>query len=474
MTERADFSQHAILVIHGIGEQKQSETIRNFVHGLVGDDFIYSPVQVNEDKYSCKLTHFSDAQETRYDFFEYYWASNFRDTNYYHVINWLRALFAKEEVPLKLYYIKVLISLLKRYIVSMLIYMAVLLLILPFVLDDWYFDDIISIINLLAAVSSVILFFIGKPILKIIGDVARYLYNSPNNIDSRDKVKAEGVQFLKQIHEQKNEDGSPKYDKVLVVGHSLGSIIGYHILSTFWAEKSSQLRFPNEEREALEQQLSDYNQLSIKLNEAAANRPKEIKPEAGLIGFFKTYLRLIQAFRKDPTLLAFPLQDVQLTKDYHEIQQRLQAIPTLNSHWRISDFITLGSPLHYSDFLLTQNRKDLSNRILQREMPTCPPVSAVHPTPFQVEYYENNQLRFHHAAVFSLVKWSNIFYRGDLIAGELNHLFGQGIQEYEVELKKGEKLLHQNPTSHTKYWERSEEVVNESLLHLKGIVGIGS
>ena len=48
-----------------------------------------------------------------------------------------------------------------------------------------------------------------------------------------------------------------------------------------------------------------------------------------------------------------------------------------DARWLITDLVTLGSPLAHADFLLAKSAKEMDERILHREFPTCPPVREV-------------------------------------------------------------------------------------------------
>lgn len=65
----------------------------------------------------------------------------------------------------------------------------------------------------------------------------------------------------------------------------------------------------------------------------------------------------------------------------------------------------------------------------------------------------------HHAAVFALVRWSNIYdssswiFRGDLIAGPLQDAFGPGIIDVDLKVIRG-PVWH---FSHADYWKSGSD-----------------
>ena len=92
----------------------------------------------------------------------------------------------------------------------------------------------------------------GMP-LYYLGAAARYLSPSPQNVATRRAIREAGVDILRRLH------STGKYDRIVLVGHSLGSVIAYDILCYYWAEVNTSfidpVRFPQERLAALEQLL---------------------------------------------------------------------------------------------------------------------------------------------------------------------------------------------------------------------------
>jgi hypothetical protein len=82
---------------------------------------------------------------------------------------------------------------------------------------------------LLAALS----FFIRQVLVQYVGDVA--IYFEPYKLDSfvklRNEIKDCVQKTASAVYSLQRDDGSPQYDAVLVVGHSLGSVIVYDVLN---------------------------------------------------------------------------------------------------------------------------------------------------------------------------------------------------------------------------------------------------
>ena len=83
----------------------------------------------------------------------------------------------------------------------------------------------------LSLVGSIVLLPIaGFVVKRVLGDAARYLHVAPHNIQCRNEIRQAGVELLNELH---NPDRN--YSRILIVGHSLGSVIGYDILTHSWA-----------------------------------------------------------------------------------------------------------------------------------------------------------------------------------------------------------------------------------------------
>jgi hypothetical protein len=200
-----------------------------------------------------------------------------------------------------------------------------------------------------------------------------------------------------------------------VVGHSLGSVIGYDILNYAW---------------------SRYN----------ADIPKGTRRFAAL----EALEALAVSALSDPSIPA---------SDIHAAQRALfDEMKGNDSKWRVTDFITLGSPLAHAEILLAKDAADLRPKFADRELPRCPPeleeTTADNKPVFRFSYPANAAERVpHHAAVFGPTRWTNLYSPnrlivwGDLIGGPLHHIFGAGILDVPVDIQGNAGLF-----THTLYW----------------------
>jgi hypothetical protein len=392
--------RQAVLLIHGIGEQRPMDTLRGFVKAVWDDDALAHHNFANKGKgerwskpddisgnYELRcLTTSKNMEGTYTDFYEYYWAHLMEGNKIVHVIAWLNRLVWR--VPWKLP--KPL-----RGLWFLLVLFGIGAL---FLLFNWVKPGTALLSNPmmwgLSLGGGVLLAGFISIFKNIVGDAARYLDPSPKNIKKRQEIRAKGIDILKKLHD------SGKYQRIIVVGHSLGTFIAYDILSQTWHE---------------------YNN---------GHDPEKEFP----------------ALDEMETMLKEPVVD---TKAFRTLQQKVYQEQLDNGgRWLVSDLITLGSPLTYADLLAAENKADLQNKQQERELPTCPPVLD---DDQRITY--GGKRKFNIAAVFGPTRWTNIYFPprytlfGDIISGPLQPLFGAGISDIPVKTSISGGIF-----SHTRYW----------------------
>lgn len=96
-------SRQAVLLIHGIGEQRPMETLRRFVdtvwtldekvhHRYAGSNIWSKPDNASHSFELRRLVTPQNEAGIRTDFYEFYWAHLMQGTNYGHVFAWVRSL----------------------------------------------------------------------------------------------------------------------------------------------------------------------------------------------------------------------------------------------------------------------------------------------------------------------------------------------------------------------------------------------
>jgi hypothetical protein len=458
--------KQAVVVVHGIGEQQPMQTIRDFVEAVWKNDndlenplFWNKPSSVSHSFEQRRLTTNTPLLKSsktpvrsRIDFYEYYWAHQTVGSTWQHVKDWIHTLvwcppWKYKNHPKsiqRLWYIT---------------WAAVLIILLSIVVLSGYTEQIerlfgpwffklVGVTDLIAAGA---LICVQILFTKYVGDVARYIRAKPENISIRQAIREGGIDLLERIHQ------TGDYDRIILVGHSLGSIIAYDLLNHLWARHN---KFKDS------QNGNNATTLSAESIDML-NKLQQLAAECGT-----------PAFKQ---------------QEYRALQQRLfeqlrYDDPACN--WLISDFISLGSPLTYADFLLFDNEEQLRQRKLDREYPTSPPV----PDNSNFYYREAVDKYFlHHAAVFAPVRWTNLymghscFYKGDIISGPVSRFFSYHsatnpediqapadigntpIQEIELPWKD-----IYNGFCHNLYWEKSrvEPAVSSHLQQLRDTLSI--
>lgn len=437
--------KQAVVVIHGMGEQRPMETIRAFVsqvwkHDKNLDDphFWSKPSSVSASFEQRRLTtdtptvQASSTRVQRTDFFEYYWAHHTVGTKWEHFVGWISTLLLCKPSRYDAH-----ASTLRP------LWFILWSIILAGVLLGALWENALStrgVINeILASVLSVVwLFIVAKArqfFTQYFGDVARYVQAKPANIGIRQAIRSGGVSLLERIQQ------TGDYDRIVLVGHSLGSIVAYDILTHLWARHNK-----------------------FKTPAADGSQPTPLSPE-------------IKACLDELTQLAADAGNESFNQQAYWDKQRALFAQLSNhdpdNNWLISDFITLGSPLTYADILLLKDQQSFVMRKLDRELPTSPPV-----TEDGKWYYGSEAAQFlHHGAVFAPVKWTNIymphehFIKGDLISGPVSRNFSYASFDNKACTMLPPKHIDKTPIqeialnyrdvrdgfTHTAYWAHSDK-----------------
>ncbi len=149
--------------------------------------------------------------------------------------------------------------------------------------------------------------------------------------------------------------------------------------------------------------------------------------------------------------------------DYREAQGAVfDALRSESDRWLISDFVTLGSPLTHADFLLARNRRHLETMQRERLLATSPPTANDACSSATMLYSPGGTREPvpHHAALFAAVRWTNIYdlplavLFGDLVSGPARDNFGPGIEDVPVRLRRPLLcFLKWRFFTHTLYWD---------------------
>lgn len=434
--------KQAIVILHGMGEQIPMTTLNSFVQAVWTKDETLvdaqkpdpntgktrsgnvswaKPDDRNSSTELRRITTERDKAGNYTDFYEYYWAHMMQGTTWEHLSTWIRDLLLRNpttQVPKRVFHAWVML-----WIIALAVIVFTLWGLWPKAEAPRPWVAWVSAL-LGMAVSA----FVSAVLIKRFGDVARYVKALPPNVAKRHAIRQAGVDLLARLIDSKD------YERIVVVAHSLGTIVAYDILAQLYTRYNTEGGVgPQPQRDALEQMIRD--------------------------GMAAGYLDM----------------------DAYQAQQAraLAEAQAQDAPWIVSDFVTMGAPLTHAEFLMAESRDDLRARQRDRLLPTCPPTLEYDGTTKMRHFtYSNERKRKpddcrtpHHAALFAYTRWTNLYsdekaiLTGDLISGPLGDAFGleeeagvvSGIRDIGVlpalnangEVAEG----HRRPFfSHNDYW----------------------
>jgi hypothetical protein len=407
--------RQAIILVHGIGEQRPGQMLREFMKNVfdkdAGEHYYIKPDYVSS-LFEMRIATVPRGGSLRptTDVYELYWAHTIRDTTLPQVYIWMLRLICSEwsKIPVAL-----------RGLVVFVRILLPVLAVTAFIVALSGIPAKVMVIGgglfiILAALLPVALKAFGnRYIVNYAGDAARYLEPRAYNISRRQEIREAGVKLINDLHKK------GRYSRMVVYGHSLGSVIAYDILSLAWARRSRLRKSTDHVSSRHMMALENYlNQVSSKravldLNHAQ-NMQHKAWTEFGRNGF----------------------------------------------KWLITDFVTTGSPLAYAQWLLNaDSRTGFDDLVRERTFPTCPPqpetpsrVSAsmssrqcftfTHSFPdLRPDHKnQNRSVRIpHHGGLFAITRWTNLFFPwnglclyGDPVGGPLSINFGQWINDISL------------------------------------------
>ena len=558
---KTTLGKQAVVVIHGMGEQRPMETLRQFVDTVWNGDKKLNKkeprdktwitpdigvgntelMRITTDFHECRLRkNDNENAEARTDFFEFYWADIFAESRLSMLTPWVRALFLRfpGNVPNSVFSVWIgmwtvlflmitgfgqaiyavfnltdtrfytasnftlfagrqLVDFIATPVVYSTIFAAIAIYALvKSIISIWpalsdRLDSpnlattlrqilifIIIVMSVLASakylsqlakenpfsnrglsqilplnilLSFIILLVLNSFIVPYFGDVARYLHTSPNTVGKREEIRRRGLALLRRLHE------GEKYERIVIVSHSLGTVIAYDLIRILWAEYG-----PVSSNTPLnKEQIIQFQNVAEVANKAGMGNT-----------WSKAQLLEYRAAQKN----AF--YALQINDSAHS------ELDTTNiKRWKISDLVTCGSPLTHAQFLVAKSVDQLKKLKDERTLPTCPPLfedgknKYVGGTNTQTYLYsprntDGEQVFAHHATPFAVVRWTNMFdwrvygFLGDFVSGPLRYLFGTGIADYHIRLYHGaiDPLLRY--VTHTLYW-RNKNVVSHPAGEIK-------
>ena len=455
----SSFPKQAVVVIHGMGEQMPMDTIKGFAravwetatditaNGLPNPTEAWSKPDVRTG--SLELRRITTRQTVptqtfeegvRSDFFELYWSDLSGGSTWSQVKDWVSGLLLRDP------FTRVPGDVLLAWIVLWIVTIGVLVLAVATALPKaasvgpyqlWVLPPLKWLSGFeawqLACVAAALGAIAHRFVVPYFGRVVRYTRATPDNIAARKNIRERGLSLLSELHKG-------EYERIIMVGHSLGSILAYDLVSYFWATRL--------ESHTVTEGTPEFDALR-RLEKAIADLNAKMPPSVAAYSAAQTeFARLLRLRPKPKNNMA-------------------------DTRWLITDLITVGSPLSHAEFLLAKSDADLRNRQLDREFPTSPPVreeldpDAVQEAQragFQLDssrpqlacfpFGTKRQWQLHHATPFAAVRWTNIFdparlvIFGDVISGPMAPTFGEAIVDVNLRSLRGQSWRF----THTRYW----------------------
>jgi hypothetical protein len=456
----------AVVMIHGIGEQRPMDTIKAFVDAawvkntavqragpdgkpVPGAADIWSQPDARTGSLELRritTRHGRDSTQfpagVRTDFYELYWADLTAGTPWEEFTSWIRYLLFR---PLSHVPHDVRLAYWLLWAGAIIVVVLGLAAVVP--ATFWKSTSLAWLANwqwLVAAIAVGLTALLHFAAQATFSRVARYTRADPVNIAARAAVRERGLMLLRKLHDE------GLYERVIVVSHSLGTMLAHDLIGYFWAEREAARTIAENTPEfaalcALEQAAADV----------AAKKPDAIKQYAAA----QRRLRIA------------------LGKRSPWGQPEPGDAPVAKRRWLISNLVTLGSPLTHAEFLIAADKADLDKRKDARELPESPPFReylnegvlqraiatgtmpiAQPPERTRLCSYSvtgsDGVWRLHHAAPFAAVKWTNIFdpaklvIFGDIIGGPVRDAFGPAVTDVDLRALRGQSWTF----THTKYW----------------------
>jgi hypothetical protein len=280
-------------------------------------------------------------------------------------------------------------------------------------------------------------------------DVVRYLDTSPRSYAVRRDIREGIIKLL---------DGlmmSDRYDRVVIVAHSLGSYIAYDAISYLWGQYNTRYAGPPSQTAGDGQSPSGLAELEAATSSllAAAGKPEEA--------------RLRDLFRAAQRDLWIGL--------------RVDGNP-----WLITDLVTFGSPMYFADRLYTRDQDEFMQRVERWELPTCPPQeegadynNINDETRWFSWKHQSGRRMLYHGAPFAVTRWTNMWFPahrgffGDWFGGPLAPLYGPGITDIALTGNRPESRWP--AIAHAKYFSFPEDTSDDSVTtHLRDTLDLAS
>lgn len=425
--------RQAVVVIHGMGEQLPLDTLNGFIGaalplGGAGPDDVFSRPDRATQSFEARRylarrrMSYRDPEQELYaqtEFFEYHWSHLMTGNRIGHLWPTLRHMLFTPvtKVPSGLRVLWVVVWAAVLAAVGLMVTGTITLPQAAPGADDLATRIVSAILGggLVLSLATALIALVQRSITTSFVDVVRYLDTSPASFSVRQDIRKGIVDLLRNLHDREGHHG-PKYQRIIVVAHSLGAYIAYDAITRLWWEITSDHAAAAMSSEAVADEVPD-----------------------GLAELQKLAARIGEVGSDDEVAA------------YQAAQRRLWlGLRAQGNPWRITDFISVGTPMYMADLLAYRDRATFDSRVRKTEIATCPPQPDRPPHAVTLpEELTGSQFSWrtrgmhwrvlHHAAPFAVVRWTNMWYPakwgffGDWFGGPLQPLFGPGIRDIEIE-----------------------------------------
>lgn len=358
------------------------ETAINFARSIaIANEIRIKPTPLGIKGETQRISIKENRNQPRTDIYEYYWAHKFRTNRLSTIKRWLldvffQCLFSSHTPGFSRKRIE--------FILISLAFFTAPPLYGLFAYSSYIYAGYLGFLIYGGATYALYKIVLSDILYGYIADAAKYLSNHPDNISAREDVRIAGLQLLSDIID------SGKYERIIIVGHSLGSVIGYDILSMAWARFVDNIKVGENDRSFIVKGFQELQKMTA--NNAESKNTQE--------------------FQKKQRLLRTRMAECGVT-------------------WPVSDLVTLGSPLSFANFLIAKNQADFTLKSdTYHLLLKCPPHGILRDSIFpradgsakkHATYFPT------YNSLFLFTSWTNLYFRRDPIGGPMRPLFGRGI-----------------------------------------------
>ncbi|WP_084130406.1 hypothetical protein [Demequina sp. NBRC 110055] len=311
--------------------------------------------------------------------------------------------------------------------------------------------------SFLGAAIPIVTVLVGGFALTGLGDAARYLSSKPDNISEREKIRGGLVDLLTAIAADRDEVSQRfTYDRIVLVGHSLGTVIAADALHAYWNTVAPQMEIPLS-RVNLDEGDQDPAVTPFERAVRRVERNAVAGDEAGAddAAIHRARAGLSEALRA-PARVDGPVSGEETSEP-----ATASAISTTAARWIVTDLVTLACPLTHAEILVTAGKDALAEATKDRFLATSPPqvqqtaaARASHPLRYRVwtGLAGADTSRLHQSALFAATSWTNMFFTHDLVGGELASRFGAGVEDHPVGERPATLGQFLRAYPHSSYW----------------------